>query len=558
MSHYRYIITLFCFFINTLTYAQFSHSGKVLTVDDSVVSGIPVKLYSRVIPNIQGFTSQTNWNGHSYYRSTSSATWTTAKSNCENMGGHLATVSSSSENSFLYGTWPSGWIGLYQDKSGAFYSEPNRGWRWTENEVNDYEHNFDSKNYTTTKPLPDNINSKDATLYNGPTYYSTGGKYIYFDGSNDYAITGDLSGSFPNSQEIQTLQLLCYPQDPGVLVSELGAGNASSGWHESVMEITSSGNLRVGFWNGTSISNIGTTITMNQWHQITMTYDGNTLRGYLDGTYFGAITFNRSVPHAFSGNGLYYCFGKSDATNMGNGTYAQYRLGHFQVYDRQLSDDEIMRNWMHISYRYGRLKYTNWNGGEPNNWGGSEDYIQFVSSGRWNDLGTASSLPYVIEFDYIVDTTDWVMEDSIVTNVNGEYSFSKTYNPSKEYYIEIDVPTTSSTLDSTDYVGIDDVILMRNPLKSYHYHQYDLNNDNLITIGDLHYLSGILNGINTWSNVTWLFTSSQWSTLKNNTTNYKSTIPGTTTSYIFTPTSGAVTNIYLLSKGFTNQSSLNY
>ena len=99
---------------------------------------------------------------------------------------------------------------------------------------------------------------------------------------------------------------------------------------------------------------------------------------------------------------------------------------------------------------------------------------------------------------------------------------------------------------------------MRNPLKSYHYHQYDLNNDNLITIGDLHYLSGILNGINTWSNVTWLFTSSQWSTLKNNTTNYKSTIPGTTTSYIFTPTSGAVTNIYLLSKGFTNQSSLNY
>ena len=103
MSYKRYILLLFCLFNWTLSYGQFTHSGKVLTVNDSTISGIPVKLYSRVIPNIQGFTSQTNWNVHSYYRSTSSATWTTAKSNCENMGGHLATVSSSSENSFLYG-----------------------------------------------------------------------------------------------------------------------------------------------------------------------------------------------------------------------------------------------------------------------------------------------------------------------------------------------------------------------------------------------------------------------------------------------------------------------
>jgi len=554
----RYILLLFCLFNGTLSAQNFTHSGKVLTVNDSVISDIPVKLYSRVIPNIQGFTSQTNWNGHSYYRSTSNSTWLNAKSACENMGGHLATISSSSENSFLYSTWPSGWIGLYQDKSGAFYSEPNGGWRWTENEVDDYVHNYDSKNYTSSVPLPDNVGSKNATLYNGPSYSSSAGKYIYFDGSNDYAITGNVAGSFPNKSEIQTLQLLCYPQDPGVLVSELGTGNASSGWHESVMEITSSGNLRVGFWNGTGISSIGTSISMNTWHQITMTYDGNTLRGYLDGTYFGAITFNRAVPHASSGNGMYYCFGKSDATNMGNGTYAQFRFGSFQIYDRALSADEIMRNWMHISYRYGRMKYTNWNGGEPNNWGGSEDYIQFVSSGRWNDLGTASSLPYVIEFDYIVDTTAWAIEDSIVTDINGSYSFTKTYNPSKEYYIEIDIPTTNDSFDSTDFVGIDDVILLRDPLKSFHYHQYDMNNDNTITIGDIHYMAGIINNINTWTNSTLMFTSSQWSTLKNNSTNYKSTIPGTTGTYTFTPTSGGVTNIYLLTTGFTKQYNINY
>ena len=149
------------------------------------------------------------------------------------MGGHLATVSSTGENNFLYNTWPSGWIGLYQDKTGAFYSEPNGGWRWTENDITDYVHNYDSKNYTST--LIDDVNGRNATMYNGPTLVTSGGNYVQFDGVNDYSITGNLSTSFPNAQEVQTLQLLCYPQNAGILVTELGVGNANSAWHASVM-----------------------------------------------------------------------------------------------------------------------------------------------------------------------------------------------------------------------------------------------------------------------------------------------------------------------------------
>jgi hypothetical protein len=404
------LLILFFILCGNLLSQNFTYSGYIYNADASGAQNVPVVLYRRVNSTITGFTSQTNYNGHSYYRSTGSSTWTNAKTACENMGGHLATVSDAGENNFLFNTWPSGWIGLYQDKGGAFYSEPNGGWRWTENEISDYEHNFDSKNYTVSTPLSDNIDSKHATLYNGPTYSSTGGKYIQFDGTDDYAITGNLAASFPNAKETQTIQLLCYPQDAGVLLSELGAGSASSGWHESVIEIAPNGTLKVGFWNGTGISSISTSISMSTWHLITMTYDGSTLRGYLDGVLFGTTTFNRDVPHAYSGNGLYYCFGKSDATNMGDGTYGQYRLGSLQVYDRALTDDEVSRSWMHISYRYGRMKYLNWNSGEPNNSGG-EDYIQFVSGGRWNDLAN-SSLPYVIEFDYIVTTSSWTPYDT--------------------------------------------------------------------------------------------------------------------------------------------------
>lgn len=552
----RRILTYLLFGVFSSGYSQnFTYSGYIYNADGSGSENVPVHLYRRTTSSITGFTSQTNWNGHSYYRSTSSSTWTNAKAACENMGGHLATISSSSENSFLFNTWPSGWIGLYQDKSGAFYSEPNGGWRWTENEVSDYEHNFDSKNYTSSNPLPDNIDSKDATLYNGPTYYSTGGKYLYFDGSNDYAITGNLAGSFSNASEIQTLQLLCYPQDPGVLVSEFGTGTASSGWHESVMEITSSGNLKVGFWNGTGISSIGTTIAMNTWHLITMTYDGSTLRGYLDGIYFGAATFNRDVPHAYSGNGLYYCFGKSDATNMGDGTYAQYRFGSFQVYNRQLSDDEIMRNWMHVAYRYGRMPYTNWNSGEPNN-SGSEDYIQFVSGGRWNDLPN-TSLSYVIEFDYVVSNSSWVVYDTFYTNSSGYFSINITSDPSKQYYIVLNSPALTQSLTQNDARDLSDVILGKSAKNGLKFHIFDLNDDSRITVSDKYYLLARKSGIfSSWSSSvpdTRFFTSSEYNTLKNGTSNMRSSYPGVSQITTSTLTSGGSLTFYLIAPGYSGK-----
>lgn len=553
----KFIFTLiFILTVSIGAYSQtFTHSGTIRTEGNVGVPGVSVKLYKRTTPTLTGFTSQTNYNGHSYYRSTGSMTWTNAKTACENMGGHLATVSNAAENNFLFNTWPSGWIGYYQDRvAGYTYSEPIGGFRWTESKVTDgLVADYDVSSYTSGTTLTDIVSGINATLYNTPSYSSTGGKYLTFNGTNQYAITNNLASKFSNNKI--TIMAWIYPTGNGVISSELGVASPTSGWHESIMEITGGNTIRVGFWNGTAISQLSTSITLNAWHLVCITYDGTTMKGYLNNVNFGSTNFNRDVPYFYSGNGQYFAFGLTESTNMGHGGYGSFRLGDYQIFNRAITADEIDRTYNLYAYRYKTNQYTNWNPGEPNN-SPSEDYTQFVSGGKWNDLAN-SSLPYVIEFDYINDFTPWALHQTVYTNSFGYYSFSQSTNPATEWYIEVVTPTVSSNLSSSDFDGPADVVLGKVSLKPYHYHKSDLNADGKITVGDVCIVADRINGI-PFTKSTLLFTNTQWTSLNSGTSDLRTTIPGITTSYTFTPTSGGTSNFYLLSPGYYSQGLLTY
>jgi hypothetical protein len=308
----------------------FTYSGYIRNADGTGAVNVPVKLYKRTTPALTGFTSQNNYNGHSYYRSTGSAFWTDARTACSNMGGHLVTVTTSAENSFIFGLWPSGWIGLTDEVSEGT-------WKW---------------------------------------------------------VTGE--------------------------------------------------------------------------------------------------------------------------------TYS----------------------------------YTSWNPGEPNN-AGNEDYVQFVGGGKWNDLPNNYALPYVIEFEYIVTYTPWVLHQTVYTNSSGFYSFNQSTNPSVEWYIQIDAPEPTTILQTTDMRGAVDVVLGITSLKSIHYHQYDVNNDNRITVSDALYINMRRNNItSSWIGQpnSKLYTPSQYTTLTTGTTNQKLTIPGVSSITINTPVSGTTNaNYYLIAPGYKGQ-----
>ena len=310
-----------------ISFAQtFTYSGYIRNADGTGAVNVPVKLYKRTTPVMTGFTNQQNYNGHSYYRSTGSMTWTDARQACINMGGHLVTSTSLAENNFLFGLWPNGWIGLTD--------EVNEGvWRW---------------------------------------------------------VTGE--------------------------------------------------------------------------------------------------------------------------------TYS----------------------------------WSYWNSGEPNN-AGNEDYIQFVGGGRWNDLPN-TSLPYVLEFEYVVTYTAWALQQTVYTNSAGYYSFSQPTSPAVEWYIQIDAPTPVTALALTDIRAVTDNVLGITTRKSIHWIQYDTNNDGKISVSDALYTNLKKNNMVLFSYPSRIFTPTQYTSLTTGTTDLRSTIPGVTTITISSPVSGTTTgNYYLLAPGYKGQ-----
>ena len=310
-----------------LSIAQtFNYSGYVYNANEVGISGVPIKIYKRTTPIITGFTSQTNYNGHSYYRSTGSMLWTDAKQACISMGGHLVTLANAAEQTFVFNTWPSGWIGFTDEAI-----EGNFAW-----------------------------------------------------------VTGE------------------------------------------------------------------------------------------------------------------------------------------------------------------PVTYTNWNPGEPNN-AGNEDYAQFVGGGKWNDLPNMS-LPYVIEFEYIVTTTPWVLDGIVYTDATGKYTINKSTNPSVEWYMTIDSLLMPPLLNADAQSVLSTVIT--NSVNAKKYYLQDVNNDSKITVSDSYYIYGMMSGrFFNWLGTTpkyRLFTTAEWNIIKTSNLDLRTSYPGVQGVLINTPTNNGTSNFYLLRTGYTN------
>ena len=203
----------------------------------------------------------------------------------------------------------------------------------------------DTESYSGTSSVVDLQGNSNATLTNGPTYSING--YLNFDGTNDYLITDTSLNSKlspPTTSTVISFFCWIYLQDNGVIISEQGTTIPDSNWFDSQIELVS-GTLRFSVWPysfGTSKITSSISTPLNNWYYVGLTYDGTTLRAYVNGSLAGSSTYARQTPSA---SGLYYTIGYGCATNQGDGTYAKLKLGDFHVYNIALSQQQILNNY---------------------------------------------------------------------------------------------------------------------------------------------------------------------------------------------------------------------
>jgi hypothetical protein len=205
----------------------------------------------------------------------------------------------------------------------------------------------------------DNVGNSNATLANTPVYSSDNGGYISLNGSDQYVMTStslnaQISGTSPNKSTAQSIFIWCYPTEQGIIVSEIGQASINTGWHDSNIEITSSGVVCFSVWHGSLTNKVSSTAkSFNTWYHLGWTYSGTTLTGYINGVSVGTATLTRTAPFN-SGFNLHYALGAADFTNMGSdGSYCAMRVGSFQVYNRALTAEEVTTNFNSNKSNYG-------------------------------------------------------------------------------------------------------------------------------------------------------------------------------------------------------------
>ena len=204
-------------------------------------------------------------------------------------------------------------------------------------------------------------NGIDGTIV-GATY--TDNTYFTLDGVNDYIVTGNCYSAI-SSGDTHTVEMWVYLNAVNdSLWSDLGSTNnpATSGYHFAGSQILQVGPFQqiiTGLWNGTAITRdvAGSGTLTGAWKHVVRTYDGTTLKSYLNANNGGggtAMTFDS--PADPGGDGVWYlAFGAEDITTYNSSTagWLSGRVGIMRVYNRALSGAEVTSNYNNAKSIYG-------------------------------------------------------------------------------------------------------------------------------------------------------------------------------------------------------------
>lgn len=215
-------------------------------------------------------------------------------------------------NVLAYGNIVTDGLVLYLD-AGIASSYPGSGTTW---------YDLSTSNY-------------NGTLTNGPTFNTSNGGSIVFDGVDDYANFGNINITSGTSI---TVEVIVKPQSTqGAYADILDYDHTNSGFVIQ-QDYVSTNQFIFGYWNGSSYSvTSNITLTANVFNTLCFTKSGTTVTSYLNGVQVAQNVLSAN----FTGTGKTLFLSQW----VQGGRFFNGNISSVKMYNKALSASEVLQNF---------------------------------------------------------------------------------------------------------------------------------------------------------------------------------------------------------------------
>ena len=182
-------------------------------------------------------------------------------------------------------------------------------------------------------------NNNTGTLQNSPTYSSSNGGILTFNGGNQYT-TFNSPINIPIGNSNYTISVWFNTSSLGSN-GFVGWGNYGSGNQVNALRLSATGFIH--YWWGNDLA-VNTALSINTWYNVVARFDGTNRQLWLNNVLIGGDTpgSSHNVPNA---NNL--TIGVTNVSEYFNG-----KISNVEIYDRAISDSEIAELYNDFIYRF--------------------------------------------------------------------------------------------------------------------------------------------------------------------------------------------------------------
>jgi len=184
------------------------------------------------------------------------------------------------------------------------------------------------------------VGSINSSLVNGVGFTSTNNGSFVFDATNDYISMGTSSSVKPTQLTLACFFKINAINAPNVIVGKQGTGVGAA----SYALVVQNGKLNFRIESGGIQDASYTFSNTSTYNYAVGTYDGSTMKLYLNGSLVGTATTSVSIIYSDSYPLLMGYYANAFATNM--------NIGLFKLYNRALTAQEILQNYNATKKRY--------------------------------------------------------------------------------------------------------------------------------------------------------------------------------------------------------------